>query len=388
MMRVVAEPRALLVRGVNWLGDAVMTMPAMQRLRERFPQSSITLLTDEKLADLWRTYSSVDHLMVFQRGESPWKIGHRLRSSRFDTAIIWPNSARSALEPWFAGIPNRVGYATGFRRWLLNTPVAFPGQFVRLHKRSVSEIKRLVRSAAPRPQVHSAAPATHQIHHYLQLAAALGADTSPVAPQVRIARSEVDQTLKSMAAREDPAVPLREENPLVLGLNISAAYGPAKRWPVERFASVVRAISASVDHCVWLSFGSGSDWELSEELKGLSQARVINLAGKTSLRELMCLLKACRAVLTNDSGPMHLAAALGTPVIVPFGSTSPELTGPGPPGDSAHRILQTNAPCSPCFRRTCPIDFRCMTGITVEQVVGAVRAVLQGKSEFKWPDLA
>ena len=97
-----------------------------------------------------------------------------------------------------------------------------------------------------------------------------------------------------------------------------------------------------------------------------------NLAGKTSLRELMALLKLCRVLLTNDSGPMHVAAALGTPVVVPFGSTSPELTGPGLPGDARHRLLKSDAPCAPCFLRECPIDFRCLNGITVERVVEAV----------------
>ena len=99
---------------------------------------------------------------------------------------------------------------------------------------------------------------------------------------------------------------------------------------------------------------------------------VINLAGKTSLRELMALLKLCRVLLTNDTGPMHVAAALSTPVVVPFGSTSPELTGPGPPGDTRHQLIKSDVPCSPCFLRACPIDFRCLNGISVERAVAAV----------------
>lgn len=108
------------------------------------------------------------------------------------------------------------------------------------------------------------------------------------------------------------------------------------------------------------------------EIERLANGRVLNLAGRTTLRELMALLKSCRVVLTNDSGPMHLAAALGTPVVVPFGSTSPELTGPGLPGEARHAVLRSAAPCSPCFLRECPIDFRCMTGITVESAVDSV----------------
>jgi len=111
-------------------------------------------------------------------------------------------------------------------------------------------------------------------------------------------------------------------------------------------------------------------------LANLARAPMINLAGKTSLRQMMALVKSCRVLLTNDSGPMHVAAALGTPVVAIFGSTSPELTGPGQPGDARHRVLTSAAPCSPCFRRTCPIDFRCMTAITVDQVMGALTAIL------------
>jgi heptosyltransferase-2 len=128
-----------------------------------------------------------------------------------------------------------------------------------------------------------------------------------------------------------------------------------------------------VPNCAWLLFGGANDAEVCDEISGQTQeALTLNLAGKTSLRELMALLKHCRVVLTNDSGPMHVAAAFRTPVVVPFGSTSPELTGPGLPGDPRHALLIAGAPCSPCFRRTCPIDFRCMTGITVGQVVEAV----------------
>src|SRR5208282_23619 len=127
--------------------------------------------------------------------------------------------------------------------------------------------------------------------------------------------------------------------------------------------------------CVWILFGGKGDSQLCARIESETQnpkLKIQNFCGKTSLRELMALLKSCRVLLTNDSGPMHVAAALGTPVVVPFGSTSPELTGPGLPGDTRHQLLRAHAPCSPCFRRECPIDFRCMNGITVESVVEAV----------------
>jgi heptosyltransferase-2 len=162
------------------------------------------------------------------------------------------------------------------------------------------------------------------------------------------------------------------QSPVWLGINVSAAYGPAKCWPLERFAAVTRLVSEKVPNCVWLSFGSGRDWVLGERLASMGTGSVANLAGKTSLRQLMALLRICNVLLSNDSGPMHVAAALGVPVVVPFGSTSPELTGPGLPGDRKHHLLRGHSPCAPCFRRTCPIDFRCMNSISVEQVAAAV----------------
>ncbi len=293
--------------------------------------------------------------------------------------MIWPNSPRSAVETWLAGIPNRVGHAGRWRDWLLTKPVSFPNSAPRLRKRSVAEVRRLVRSGEG-IETGRSNTGVHQIHHYLQLAAVLGSDPSPTVPELQISQPEVDSIVAGFPevhrlTRSGDGI----AKATCIGLNISAAYGPAKRWPIERFAAVVHQVSGSLKNSIWLSFGSASDWEMVEQLNKAAGGRVLNLAGKTSLRQLMGLVKVCDAVLTNDSGPMHLAAALGTSVIVPFGSTSPELTGPGLPGDGRHRILRAPAPCSPCFRRTCPIDFRCMTGISVEAVATAVRDSLPAK---------
>jgi len=165
---------------------------------------------------------------------------------------------------------------------------------------------------------------------------------------------------------------LTDAKPL-LGLNPGAEYGPAKRWPVEKFIAAAQEIQRQTN-CGCVILGGKGDQMLADEIAGaVPGAR--NLAGKTSLRELMALLKLCRVLLTNDTGPMHVAAALGTPVVVPFGSTSPGLTGPGLPGDPRQRLLKSDAPCSPCFLRECPIDFRCMNGLSIERVVRAVRDV-------------
>jgi heptosyltransferase-2 len=194
----------------------------------------------------------------------------------------------------------------------------------------------------------------------------LGANPEPLPPKLEVTAQEVQQAETALLSdwrNQAPRI-ISAQPPVLLGLIPGAEYGPAKRWPAESFAAVARAIAQRVSNCLWLAFGGPGDRQACDDIARLAGGNVLNLAGKTSLRQLMALLKLCRLVLTNDTGPMHVAAALGTPVVVPFGSTSPGLTGPGLPGDPRHRLLKSVAPCSPCFRRTCPIDFRCMTGIT------------------------
>lgn len=368
--------RRVLIRGVNWLGDAVMTTPALQRLRAGLPGAHLSLLTPAKLADLWQYHPSLDAVLSFVPGESAWSVARRLRREGFDTALVLPNSPRSALEVWLASIPQRVGYARPWRNWFLSQKVPARPVPRRMRKRSVGEIKQLVAAGAgvahsapePAPPRSSAAVSPHQVYDYLQLAAALGASPEPLPPLLVVRPEEME------AAREKFGVGKAAAERLLLGLNPGAAYGPAKRWPVERFIAAALEVSRQTG-CAWLLFGGAEDGPLAARLEtALAESRVaaINVAGRTSLRELMALLRLCRVLLTNDSGPMHVAAALGTPVVVPFGSTAPELTGPGLPGEPNPYLLRSGAPCSPCFRRICPIDFRCMTGIPVEQVVEAL----------------
>ena len=372
------RPDRILVRGVNWLGDAVMTTPALQRLREALPVAQITLLTQEKLADLWQRHPSLDAVMTFSRGESPWSVARRLRAERFETALVLPNSPRSAVEVWLARIPQRVGYARPWCSWLLTQTLGpRPGK-VQMPRRSVSEIKRLIRfskAASPLAARGLQDRSAHQIHDYLHLAATLGANPAPLLPRLEVTVEELQEaeTAVAQAAVRASCLPPRTGGiPALLGLNPGAEYGPAKRWPAESFATVAREVSRQIGNCIWLAFGGPGDWQVCSEIARLAGNNVLNLAGKTPLWQLMALLKLCRVLLTNDTGPMHVAAALGTPVVVPFGSTSPTLTGPGLPGDNRHQLLTSAAPCAPCFRRTCPIDFRCMRGIRPEQVIGAV----------------
>jgi lipopolysaccharide heptosyltransferase II len=406
----IIPPRRILVRGTNWLGDAVMTTPALLRLREKFPAAHIAILTPEKLRDLWLNHPAVDKTISFAAAENIFAIAKKLRGwgerpheprshfdvpsaargdahpTRFDLALVLPNSPRSAIEVFLARIPQRIGYARPWRSFFLTQAVAPRAGAVKMRKRSVGEIKRLVSGtgfqpvSGNEPTAWKPVPLTeaHQIHEYLNLAAALGANPQPLSPQLFVTTEEIN------AAREKFGLD-KISNP-VFGLNPGAEYGPAKRWPVEKFIAAAQEVQRQTN-CAWLLFGGKGDLELCERIESEiqnSKFKIQNLCGKTSLRELMALLKICRVLLTNDTGPMHVAAALGTPVVVPFGSTSPELTGPGLPGDARNHLLKSDAPCSPCFLRECPIDFRCMNGISVGQVVGAVLKTVSTTDGHGW----
>jgi len=360
----------ILVRGVNWLGDAVMTTPALLRLREAYPAAHVTLLTAEKLQELWRTHPAVDDVITFKARESVISVAWRLRARQFTHALVLPNSPRSALESFLAGIPFRLGYARPWRNRLLTHPLPARKGGVTMHKRTAREIRLLTAPAGPATLPHEPWPArAHQMHEYLHLVAAIGASPRPLPPVLR-----AEPFAGTGLARFFPVDSQRTG--CVIGLNPGAEYGPAKRWPLESFAAAANELYRRLD-CEFLIFGGPGDVALAEQLRvrltaPLAHGHVTSLAGKTRLGELMSALKHCQVLITNDTGPMHVAAALGTPVVVPFGSTSPELTGPGLPGDSRHRLLQADVPCAPCFRRECPIDFRCLRGISPERVVAAV----------------
>jgi lipopolysaccharide heptosyltransferase II len=394
----ILHPRRILVRGTNWLGDAVMTAPALARLREKFPDAHIALLTPEKLRELWLHHPAINEVLTVAPGEGVFSVGRKLRrwggttgepargdqpspscgatgarppnaiskpgAGKFDLALVLPNSPRSAIETWLARIAQRIGHARPWRNFFLTNAITPRTDAVKMQKHSVSEIKMLICGTPnARPRTPNSA---HQIHEYLHLTSALGASPEPIAPELFVTRDEIEAVKQKFGLE-------KLTNP-IFGLNPGAEYGPAKRWPVDRFITAAREIQKQTN-CVWLVFGGKADMELAERINSelrTPNSELRNLTGKTSLRELMALLKLCRVLLTNDSGPMHVAAALGTPVVALFGSTSPELTGPGLPGDPRHRLLKSDAPCSPCFLRECPIDFRCMNGIGAERVVEAV----------------
>jgi len=353
---------------VNWLGDAIMSIPALVRLREAKPDAQIALLTSEKLADLWLHHPSINEVIPFASADGVGAVSTRLREKKFKTALIFPNSFRSALEPWLAGIPDRLGYPGNGRTLLLTRKIAHRAEEMRMRKRSVSEVKRLV-SQNPEKHRDTYPPSAHHIFDYLRLVEALGANDSPIEPRIHITPAEIEEF------RRKWQLPYSKE--LIIGLNPGAEYGPAKRWPIERFVETMREVHGHA-RARYIIFGGKNDFPLAKQLESIRSTsyEILNVAGKTSLRELCVGLSLCDLLLTNDTGPMHVAAAVGTRVVVPFGSTSPELTGPGFPGQSEHQLILGAAPCAPCFLRECPIDFRCMKSIAVEQVVNAIRRVI------------
>jgi heptosyltransferase-2 len=342
----------ILIRGTNWIGDTVMTMPAVQRLREFAPDSDIVMLCPGKLHDLWRHNPYINEIIPFGREVDV----RSLRERQFDVAIIFPNSLRSAQECKRAHIPRRVGFSGHWRRLFLTDIVPQPASELPVHEeRSV---------AGSTFEVKVFRSIRHQSLHYLDIIAYLGGNAEQVRPRIFLAIEEMPALNKF----------LRDDGRPVLALNAGAEYGSAKRWLPERFAETAIKIIERTD-CRWLIVGGRGDVPIAatieEKLRAakFEEGTVINIAGKTTLLDLCALLKFSKLLLTNDTGPMHIAAALGTPVVSVWGSTLPELT--GPLGNNSIVIRQP-VECSPCFLRKCPIDFRCMNRVQVDDVVSAV----------------
>ncbi|HWB60438.1 MAG TPA: lipopolysaccharide heptosyltransferase II [Chthoniobacteraceae bacterium] len=328
-------PARILIRSSNWLGDAVMTAPAVRAIKLTRPDAHITILTRAKLADFWKIVPEVDAVIPCEQKESVFSVAKKIRAGNFDLALIFPNSVRSALEVYLARIPRRAGSHGKYRRWLLTS--VFTGRL-------------------------KPGPPRHQMHHYLDLAEFAGA--------------KVDESMRHIETALNPPprpAPAGDAKGVKIGLCPGAEYGRAKRWLPERFAEAVNAVSQRRD-CEWMLFGTARDVRVGEEIAAHIEGNHSNLIGKTTLAELIAALSECRLLLTNDTGTMHLASYLGVPSVSIFGSTEPKLTGPL---GASNRVLRHHVECSPCFLRDCPLDFRCMKAITTDEVVEAVLRMLE-----------
>ncbi|MEO8373366.1 MAG: lipopolysaccharide heptosyltransferase II [Candidatus Solibacter sp.] len=330
----------VLVRATNWLGDAVMSLPAIRAIRDVFPHAHLAVLARPSVADLYARERSIDRVIAYPKLQgltARRQFAAGLRKQRFDGAILLQNAFDAALISWLAEIPERIGYARDARGPLLTRAIAVP---------EPGDIPR------------------HERFYYLELLRRAGLiERFPLSTEIRLDR--LDEARDAGAA----ALKLLGMTGAVVGVSPGAAYGNAKRWLPERFAESARQIAATLDAGV-LVFGSAGERELCEAvMHDLRRAdvRARNVAGETSLNDFINLASACRVFLTNDSGAMHVASAAGVPTLAVFGATDDITT--GPTGTLA-RVVRDHAECSPCLLRECPIDHRCMTRVTADRVAG------------------
>jgi heptosyltransferase-2 len=333
--------KRLVILSPNWLGDAVMALPAIADVRRAAPGAAITIAARPAVAPLFQLVPEADATIVLAKpraigGVARWRaLGAELAGGGFDAALLFPNSMHAALLVSRAGIPERWGYRAGWRG-------------------------RLLTRAIPRPS------GVHQVASYQHLVDALGFPNGAAEPRVR-----VPQVAKDAASRLLIEAGWDGRAPLV-ALAPGAAYGGAKRWPPSSFGELAAALAADGVRCVMV--GSAADGPTAAEVsRHAGSARVIDLAGRTDLSTLAGALTLCRTLVTNDSGAMHLAAAAGVGVTAVFGPT--DQTATRPLGD-AHAILTHPVWCRPCMLRECPLDHQCMRGVGVAAVLASARRTL------------
>ncbi len=332
--------RKILIRGPNWVGDAVLAIPAMKALRKRFSDAEITLLVRPWVAGLFTSAPFVDRVWSEPKPSrlGDWtRIARAIRSGRFDLALLLPNSFESALMMYVSRVPKRIGYATDGRGWMLTNSIT-PGGVAR-----------------------------HQVDYYLELVKTLSSNTAR--PSIEIeATAQERSTARTLLKNEGIA-----SDAAFLVLNPGAAYGSAKRWHEDRFAKTAGLLAKELRLQIAL-IGSEAERPIAEQIAAQIPRRSIVLNGKTSLETLIGVLAEASLMITNDSGPMHIAAALGIPTVAVFGSTDERVTGPC---GARTRIVKKPVECSPCLLRDCPIDHRCMNGVTVEDVCRAARELIR-----------
>ncbi|MGC9976127.1 MAG: lipopolysaccharide heptosyltransferase II [Syntrophales bacterium] len=337
--------RNILIRGTNWIGDAIMALPAVSAIRNTFPHAQISVLAKPWVAEIFNLCKEVDEVIEFQ---SPGvhsgiagkiRLAKELSARRFDAAILLQNAIEAAIITWLAGIPVRAGYNSDGRGLLLTHSV-----------QRTEDIRKV-----------------HQIHYYLEMVKALGCQSAGVDVYLRPGR-EYEILSEKLLGEHD----IGGES-FIVGLAPGATYGPAKRWLPERFAAVgdrmVEDLSAQV-----ILFGSSEDRKSTDLVQQHASHQFLNLAGKTNLKEAIAVITRCSLFISNDSGLMHIAGALNIPTVAIFGSTNPVTTSPA--GDRS-AVIYKGASCSPCLKDTCPTDLRCMDIISIEEVCETARGLLK-----------
>lgn len=335
--------RKILIRSTNWIGDAVLTLPAISSVRLTFPQSTIAILAKSWVAEIFNSNPDIDEVITYDDSNytgisGKWRLIRFLKRKAFDLAICLPNAFGAALLVYMAGIPLRLGYNTQGRGILLT--------------HAVNRSKRILRR--------------HQIDYYLEMLSTLGFTLSEKTLNLKVLaeeKEEARQILERLGVREGD---------LIIGINPGATYGPTKRWFPDRYAALADRLIDDFGAKV-LIFGSQNDNNIALELIKNSKRGVINLAGQTTLTQAKAMISICRLFITNDSGLMHVASALKVPVVAIFGSTNPETTSPFGEGSV---IIKKDIPCSPCLKRECEDDYLCMRLIEVDEVYERVRSIV------------
>jgi heptosyltransferase-2 len=356
----------ILVRATNWVGDAIMALPALRVVRAKFPDAHIAILARPYVADIYRGQGVCDDLIAYDpRGAEKGFAGRerlvaRLRSEKFDTALLLQNAFDAAWLAWRAGIPERIGYARDGRGILLTKSIAI-SKAGEIPAHEQFYYLELVRRAGWVERVEGA--------HEILLA------VSPEAGEAA-ERKLIAAGVKSRAADGRTGA-------LRVAIGAGASYGSAKCWLPERFAEVANRLMAESAAEVIL-FGTAGETAVSNAIVAGMKSKPIDLTGKTAIAELPALLSRCQLFIGNDSGAMHVASAVGLPVVAIFGPTDPFGTAPVTPKCT---IVQEKPYCSPCFLRRCPTDHRCMTRVSAESVTVAARAWLAGAGASVCPEV-
>lgn len=330
----------IIVRVPNWIGDAVLSTPALTLLRKIYPDSHIAVLTKEWAGDVFKNNPSIDEIIILDKGLL--QSAGEIRKKQFNSGVLFPDSFSSALLFFIAGIPERIGYSTDGRYLLLTRRVRRYRDFKKEHQ--VFYFLRLVQSFKHlQPDI--------EYFRNINLVWRISDEE----------RKKADLFLKKMG--------LSFEKDILVGINPGAAFGPAKRWFPERYANLADELVKRYNAKI-LIFGGVQDFEIVREISSMMESPSINLAGKTNLRELAAIIGRCRIFITNDTGPMHIASAVGTKVVAIFGSTDPVRTSPWGKG---HIIVKKEIECSPCLKPYClRKDYKCFDMITVEDVLNII----------------
>ncbi len=335
----------VLIRGVNWIGDTLITFPAIKGIREIFNDVHCTVLIKPHLSSLYEQCAFVDEIIPYPKGGSfdlihkERKLVKDIAQKKFDLAVILPRSFRSALVPYFARIPYRVGYSASGRGMFLTHGL----------------------------KEDAGVLSNHQVEYYYRLARSLGAPSTFDLPVLTVDKEDVSWAKTFL---ENAGI---DEHKLLIGINPGSTYGSAKCWFPERYLELAQRLASNAQAAIML-VGGKDNLHLINHIASKLDGQIVKAVGE-DLLHLAALVRRCRLFITNDTGPMHIASAVGVPVVAIFGSTNPVTTSPLGEG---HCVIRREVDCSCCLKRECPEDHRCMRLISVDEVERAVMKQLNG----------